>query len=194
MFWISKDTLHTEEMRIDFVTGCRQPIDFFAATIFLFGGLGGLWVAAYSYDMKYLYDEPALISFLPQGVTLMVYSIMFLFLSISWWLLIFWNVGSGYDLFDIKTRTVIFFRYGFPGKNRRIFTKVLFDDIQAIIVQSKVGDSKEGKYLRGGVLYIQTREQGAFALSPIDDYWDSSKVAQKAMELCRILRVPIEVF
>nr|YP_009127785.1 photosystem I assembly protein ycf4 [Robinia pseudoacacia]AHY33400.1 photosystem I assembly protein ycf4 [Robinia pseudoacacia]QJQ79295.1 photosystem I assembly protein Ycf4 [Robinia pseudoacacia]QWW33511.1 photosystem I assembly protein Ycf4 [Maackia amurensis]UWV18675.1 photosystem I assembly protein Ycf4 [Robinia pseudoacacia] len=200
MFWISKDTCHTEEIRVDFVTGCRKPIDFFSASISLFGSLGGLLVAASSYDgMNYLYFisyefDPGLISFLPQGATIMVYSTMFLFLSFSWWLLIFWNVGSGYDLFDKKTRTVLFFRYGFPGKNRRIFTKVLMDDIQAIIVQSKVGNSKDGKYLRGGVLYIQTREQGAFALTPIDDYWDPFKVAQKAGELCRFLRVPIEIF
>nr|UWV18833.1 photosystem I assembly protein Ycf4 [Hebestigma cubense var. cubense] len=209
MTWISEDTWDSEEVRIDFVTGCRKLSDFFWAFITLVGSLGALLVAASSYhEMNLLYFispelyfissefelDPGLISFLPQGATITVYATAFLFLSFYLWLTIYWNVGSGYDLFDKKKRIVYFFRYGFPGKNRCIFTRVLMDDIQALIVQSKIETKKDGKYLRGGVLYIQTREQRAFALTPIDDYWTPFQIVQKATELCRFLRVSIEIF
>ncbi|KAL9990228.1 Photosystem I assembly protein Ycf4 [Helianthus debilis subsp. tardiflorus] len=44
------------------------------------------------------------------------YGIAGLFISSYLWCTISWNVGSGYDRFDIKDGIVCIFRWGFPGK------------------------------------------------------------------------------
>nr|UWV18996.1 photosystem I assembly protein Ycf4 [Coronilla valentina subsp. glauca] len=200
MTWISEDTWQSEEVRIDFVTGCRKPRDFFWAFMTLLGSVGFLLVAASSYLHRNFLSfisaefDPELIRFLPQGATITVYGTAGLFVSLFLWLTIFWNVGSGYDLFDKKRGIVCIFRYGFPGKNRRIFIRVLMNDIQSFIIQSKMENKKEGRYLRSGVLYMQTREQGAIPLTPVVDSWNPPKIAQKAGDLSKLLRVPIEIF
>nr|YP_010555353.1 Ycf4 [Adinobotrys atropurpureus]UYR21991.1 Ycf4 [Adinobotrys atropurpureus] len=201
MTWESEHAWRSEDGWIDIVTGCRKPSDFFWASFILLGSLGVLLISASSYYGRNFLSfissefEPELVPFLPQGATITIYGTAGLFLSFSWWLLIFWNVGSGYDFFDKKNRMVCFFRYGFPGKNRRIFLRVRMDDIQSLIIQSKKETKKDSRYLSSGVLYMQTREQGAIPLTPIDDYYRTPrKVAQKALDLSIFLRVPMEIF
>jgi hypothetical protein len=41
-------------------------------------------------------------------------------LSIYWWFLIFWNVGGGFNEFNKKEGFIRIFRWGYPGKNRKI--------------------------------------------------------------------------
>ncbi|CAH8331347.1 unnamed protein product, partial [Eruca vesicaria subsp. sativa] len=62
-----------------------------------------------------------------------------------------WNVGSGYDLFDRKEGIVRIFRWGFPGKSRRIFLRFLIKDIQSIRIEVKEGVSARR------VLYMEIR-------------------------------------
>lgn len=204
--WRSQHAWRSEDGWIDFVKGCRKPSDLFWASFILLGSLGVLLISASSFYGRNFLSlissefEPELVPFLPQGVTMTIYGTAGLFLSFSWWLLIFWNVGSGYDFFDKKNGMVCFFRYGFPGKNRRIFLRVRMDDIQSLIIHSKIEtkkdsrSKKDSKY-RSGVLYMQTREQGAIPLTPIDDYYRTpAKVIQKAWDLSIFLRVPMEIF
>nr|QJQ75562.1 photosystem I assembly protein Ycf4 [Glycyrrhiza asymmetrica]QJQ78298.1 photosystem I assembly protein Ycf4 [Glycyrrhizopsis flavescens]QJQ79896.1 Ycf4 [Glycyrrhizopsis flavescens] len=199
MTWESEHAWRSEDAWIDIVTGSRKLSDFFWASFILLGSLGVLLISASSYYGRNLLSfissefEPELVPFLPQGATMTFYGTAGLFLSFSWWLLIFWNVGSGYDFFDKKNKMVCFFRYGFPGKNRRIFIRVRMDDIQSLIIQSQIETKKDSRY-RSGVLYMQTREQGAIPLTPIDDYYRTPrKVAQKAWDLSIFLRVPMEI-
>nr|YP_010432390.1 photosystem I assembly protein Ycf4 [Glycyrrhiza gontscharovii]QJQ78533.1 photosystem I assembly protein Ycf4 [Meristotropis bucharica]QJQ78761.1 photosystem I assembly protein Ycf4 [Meristotropis sp. LD-2020]QJQ78609.1 Ycf4 [Meristotropis bucharica]QJQ78685.1 photosystem I assembly protein Ycf4 [Meristotropis bucharica]USW05156.1 photosystem I assembly protein Ycf4 [Glycyrrhiza gontscharovii] len=199
MTWESEHVWRSEDAWIDIVTGSRKPSDFFWASFILLGSLGVLLISASGYYGRNLLSfissefEPELVPFLPQGATMTFYGTAGLFLSFSWWLLIFWNVGSGYDFFDKKNKMVCFFRYGFPGKNRRIFIRVRMDDIQSLIIQSQIETKKDSRY-RNGVLYMQTREQGAIPLTPIDDYYRTPrKVAQKAWDLSIFLRVPMEI-
>ncbi|KAH0849776.1 hypothetical protein HID58_096099, partial [Brassica napus] len=67
------------------------------------------------------------------------------------WCTILWNVGSGYDLFDRKEGIVRIFRWGFPGKSRRIFLRFLMKDIQSIRIEVKEGVSARR------VLYMEIR-------------------------------------
>uniref|UniRef100_A0A251S6Z7 Photosystem I assembly protein Ycf4 n=1 Tax=Helianthus annuus TaxID=4232 RepID=A0A251S6Z7_HELAN len=111
------------------------------------------------------------------------YGIAGLFISSYLWCTISWNVGSGYDRFDISI-----FHWGFPGKNRRVFLRFLIKDIQSVRIEVK-----EGIYA-WRVLYMDIRGQGAIPLTRTDENFTPREMEQKAAELAYFLRVPIEVF
>ncbi|EEF42580.1 Photosystem I assembly protein ycf4, putative [Ricinus communis] len=96
--------------------------------------------------------------------------------------------GSGYDRFDRKEGIVCIFRWGFPGKNRRIFLRFLMKDIQSIRIEVK-----EGIFARR-VLYMETKGRGSIPLTRTDENLTPREIEQKVAELAYFLRVPIEVF
>ena len=93
---------------------------------------------------------------------------------------------SGYDRFDRKEGIVCLFRWGFPGKNRRVFLRFLIKDIQSVRIEVK-----DGIYARR-VLYMEIRGQVAIPLTRTDENLTLCEVEQKAAELAYFLRVPIE--
>ncbi|KAK8563338.1 hypothetical protein V6N12_035487 [Hibiscus sabdariffa] len=97
-------------------------------------------------------------------------------------------LSSGYDRFDRQEGIVCIFRWGFPGKNHRIFLRFLMKDIQSIRIEVK-----EGIYARR-VLYMEIKGQGAIPLTRTDENLTPREIEQKAAELAYFLRVPIEVF
>ncbi|DAD49256.1 TPA_asm: hypothetical protein HUJ06_031998 [Nelumbo nucifera] len=111
------------------------------------------------------------ILFFPQGIVMSFYGIAGLFISSYLWCTISWNVGSGYDRFDRKEGIVCIFRWGFPGKNRRIFLRFLMRDI-----------------------HRSNRKAREPSLTRTDENLTPREIEQKAAELAYFLRVPIEVF
>nr|YP_009660760.1 photosystem I assembly protein ycf4 [Amphilophium gnaphalanthum]QCS40280.1 photosystem I assembly protein ycf4 [Amphilophium gnaphalanthum] len=198
MNWRSK------QLWLELITGARKLSNFFwALTVFL-GSLGFLLVGISSYlGTNLISFVPSLISFVPslisfvpsqpipffpQGIVMSFYGIAGLFISCYLWCTISWNVGSGYDRFDRKEGMVCIFRWGFPGKNRRIFLRFWLKDIQSVRIRVK-----EGLYARP-VLYIDIRGRGVFLLTRTDENLTSREIEQKAAELAFFLRVPIEIF
>nr|YP_010895696.1 photosystem I assembly protein Ycf4 [Chorispora sibirica]YP_010895778.1 Ycf4 [Chorispora songarica]WJZ19687.1 photosystem I assembly protein Ycf4 [Chorispora sibirica]WJZ19818.1 Ycf4 [Chorispora songarica] len=131
---------------------------------------------------------PPQIDFFPQGIVMSFYGIAGLFISCYLWCTILWHVGSGYNLFDRKTGRGLIFRWGFPGKSRRIFLRFLMKDIQSIRIKVKEGFSARR------VLYLKIRGQGTIPLIGTDENLTTREIEQKAAELADFLRVPIEVF
>ncbi|KAB2074847.1 hypothetical protein ES319_A07G178900v1, partial [Gossypium barbadense] len=156
----------SESIWIEFIVGSRKTSNFCWAFILFFGSLGFLLVGTSSY-----------LVFLPQGIVMSFYGITGLFISSYLWCTIFWNEGI-----------VCIFRWGFPGKNRRIFLRFLMKDIQSIRIEVK-----EGIYARR-VLYMEIKGQGAVPLTRTDENLTPREIEQKAAELAYFLRVPIEVF
>jgi hypothetical protein len=184
MNWRSK------QLWFELITGARKLSNFFwALTVFL-GSLGFLLVGTSSYLGKNLipFVPSQQIPFFPQGIVMSFYGIAGLFISSYLWCTISWNVGSGYDRFDRKEGIVCIFRWGFPGKNRRIFLRFCIKDIQSVRIRVK-----EGPYARH-VLYIDIRGRGVLLLTRTDENLTPREIEQKAVELAYFLRVPIEVF
>nr|YP_010743063.1 photosystem I assembly protein Ycf4 [Crateva religiosa]WES81923.1 photosystem I assembly protein Ycf4 [Crateva religiosa] len=180
----------SESIWIEFITGSRKTSNFCWAFILFLGSLGFLLVGTSSYlgrNLISLFPSQQII-FFPQGIVMSFYGIAGLFISCYLWCTILWNVGSGYDLFDRKEGIVRIFRWGFPGKSRRIFLRFLMKDIQSIRIEVK-----EGIYVRR-VLYMEIRGQGAIPLIRTDENLTTREIEQKAAELAYFLRVPIEVF
>nr|YP_009669081.1 photosystem I assembly protein Ycf4 [Guaiacum angustifolium]QCW94079.1 photosystem I assembly protein Ycf4 [Guaiacum angustifolium] len=183
-------SLRSECIWIELIGGSRKTSNFFWAFILFFGSLGFLLVGISSYLGRNLISSfpSQQILFFPQGIVMSFYGIAGLFISSYLWFTIWWNVGSGYDRFDRKQGLVCIFRWGFPGKNRRIFLRFLIKDIQSIRIEVQ-----EGVYARR-VLYMEIRGQGAIPLTHSDDNWTPREIEQKAAELAYFLRVPMEVF
>nr|YP_009769015.1 photosystem I assembly protein Ycf4 [Vatairea guianensis]QIS99633.1 photosystem I assembly protein Ycf4 [Vatairea guianensis]QVX30673.1 photosystem I assembly protein Ycf4 [Vatairea guianensis] len=180
----------SERIWIELRTGSRKTSNFCWAFILFLGSLGFLLVGTSSYlgrNLLSLFSSQQIL-FFPQGIVMSFYGIAGFFISSYLWCTISWNVGSGYDRFDRKEGIVCIFRWGFPGKNRRIFFRFLMKDIQSIRIEVK-----EGIYTRR-VLYMEIIGQGAIPLTRIDENLTSREIEQKAAELAYFLRVPIEVF
>nr|YP_010314504.1 photosystem I assembly protein Ycf4 [Cissus trifoliata]UNA64069.1 photosystem I assembly protein Ycf4 [Cissus trifoliata] len=182
----------SERIWIELITGSRKTSNFCWALILFLGSLGFLLVGTSSYlgrNLISLFPSQQII-FFPQGIVMSFYGIAGLFISSYLWCTISWNVGSGYDLFDRKEGIVCIFRWGFPGKNRRIFLRLLMKDIQSIRLAVK-----EDIYTRRIlILYMEIRGQGAIPLTRTDENLTPREIEQKAAELAYFLRVPIEVF
>nr|YP_011004061.1 photosystem I assembly factor II (synonym: Ycf4) [Crassula deltoidea]WPS93239.1 photosystem I assembly factor II (synonym: Ycf4) [Crassula deltoidea] len=180
----------SEHIWIELITGSRKTSNFFWACILFLGSVGFLLVGTSSYLGRNLislfpYQQ---ISFFPQGLVMAFYGSAGLFISSYLWCTISWNVGSGYDRFDRKEGIVCIFRWGFPGKNRRIFLQFLMKDIQSIRIEVKEGISARH------VLYMEIRGQGDIPLTRTDENLTPREIEQKAAELAYFLRVPIEIF
>nr|YP_010025604.1 photosystem I assembly protein Ycf4 [Dianthus chinensis]QOQ36094.1 photosystem I assembly protein Ycf4 [Dianthus chinensis] len=180
----------SERIWIELITGSRKISNFGWAFILLLGSLGFVSVGISSYlgrSFISLFSSQQIL-FFPQGIVMSFYGIAGLFISSYLWCTISLNVGSGYDFFDKKEGIVCIFRWGFPGKNRRICLRFLIKDIESIRIELK-----EGIYTRR-VLYLEIRGQGAIPLTRTDENMTPREIEQKAAELASFLRVPIEVF
>lgn len=178
----------SEHIWIELIRGSRKISNFCWAFILFLGSLGFLLVGISSYLGINRISFSQQIVFFPQGIVMSFYGISGLFISSYLWSTISWNVGSGYDRFDRREGIVCIFRWGFPGKNRRIFLRFLIKDIQSVRIEVK-----EGIYARR-VLYMDIRGQGSIPLTRTDENLTPREIEQKAAELAYFLRVPIEVF
>jgi len=175
---------------IELIAGSRKLSNFCWAFILFLGSLGFLLVGISSYFDRFfipLFPSQQIL-FFPQGIVMSFYGIAGLFISSYLWCTIAWNVGSGYDRFDIKEGIVCIFRWGFPGKNRRILLQFSMKDIQSIRMEVKE------VFFSRPILYIEIRGQGRIPLTRIDENFSLREIEQKAAELAYFLRVPIEVF
>nr|YP_009435679.1 photosystem I assembly factor II [Lobelia thermalis]ATG25681.1 photosystem I assembly factor II [Lobelia thermalis] len=181
----------SEHIWIERITGSRKTSNFCWTVILFLGSFGFLLVGTSSYlgpNWRSLFTFQQIV-FFPQGIVMSFYGIAGLFISSYLWCTISWNVGSGYDRFDRKEGRVCIFRWGFPGKNRRIFRRFLIKDIQSVRIEVK-----EGIYARRPGLYMEIRGQGILPLTRPDEDLTPWGIEQKAAELAYFLRVPIEVF
>nr|YP_009990010.1 photosystem I assembly protein Ycf4 [Euphorbia lathyris]QNN01625.1 photosystem I assembly protein Ycf4 [Euphorbia lathyris]QRN71446.1 photosystem I assembly protein Ycf4 [Euphorbia lathyris]UUL98523.1 photosystem I assembly protein Ycf4 [Euphorbia lathyris] len=180
----------SEHIWIELIAGSRKISNFGWAFILFLGSFGFLLVGISSYLGKSFISlfPSQQILFFPQGIVMSFYGIAGLFISCYLWCTILWNVGGGYDRFDREEGIVCFFRWGFPGKNRRILLRFLMKDIQSIRIEVK-----EGIYARR-IPYMEIRGRGTVPLTRTDENLTPQEIEQKVAELAYFLRVPIEVF
>ena len=66
------------------------------------------------------------------------------------WLTISWDVGAGYNEFNKDEGIMRIFRYGFPGKNRRVNLVSDLADVQAVRVEISEGANPRRVGVHGG--------------------------------------------
>ena len=137
----SSETQKPELIRRYIVVGSRRFSNYWWASVILLGGFGFLLTGISSYlnfNLLPFINEKNIL-FFPQGLVMCFYGILGLIFSCYLWLTIFWGVGGGFNEFNKRQGIVRIFRWGFPGKNRRIDLAYDIKDIEAIRVEIKEG-------------------------------------------------------
>lgn len=170
------------------VLGSRRLSNYFWATIVTMGATG-FFLASLSSYLKVnllLVSDPTELIFVPQGLVMGLYGAAGLLLALYLWLVILWDVGGGYNEFNRETGNIKIFRWGFPGKNRRIELDCKIQDVQSVRV-----DLKEGLNPRRA-LYLKVKGRRDIPLTRVGQPLSLSDLETQGAELARFLGVPLE--
>ncbi|WGV25722.1 photosystem I assembly protein Ycf4 [Halotia branconii] len=170
------------------VLGSRRFSNYWWATIVTFGATGFLLAGISSY-LKVnllLVTDPTQLIFVPQGLVMALYGSAGLLLALYLWLMILWDVGGGYNDFNRETGSIKIFRWGFPGKNRRIEIGSRTQDVQSVRI-----DIKEGLNPRRA-LYLRIKGRRDIPLTRVGQPLSLTELETNGAELARFLRVPLE--
>nr|AYQ94589.1 hypothetical chloroplast RF4 [Chlorosarcina stigmatica] len=189
---------NTNLIRRYIIVGERRFSNYWWAFTVLLGALGFLSTGISSYlgfnifsffsfaamDGGDTISQP--ISFFPQGLLMSFYGTLGFLLSLYWWVLIYWNVGGGFNEFNKKDGFIRIFRWGYPGKNRRIDLSYPLKDLEAIRVEFKQGlDSQR-------TIYVRLKGKREIPLTGVGQPLTLKEIEKQASELANFLQVSLE--
>ena len=123
------------------------------------------------------------IPFFPQGLVLAFYGFLGLSFSFHLWFQLYWKVGGGFNEFNKKDQYVRIFRWGRPGKNRRIDLKYTNDLIEAIKVELSPRPA----------LFLRIKGEKNIPLTRIGDFIPLEELEAQAAELTSFMQIPLEM-
>jgi hypothetical protein len=170
------------------IVGSRRFSNYWWAIVVSLGATGFFLAALSSYtkiDLLPVGDATGLV-FIPQGVAMGFYGVVGLLLALYLWLVILLDVGGGYNEFNKEAGMVQIFRWGFPGKNRRIEFGCRLQDIQAIRVEIKEGINPKR------AIYVRVKDRREVPLTSVGQPLSLSELENQGAELARFLGVPLE--
>jgi Ycf4 len=170
------------------IVGARRLSNYFWATIVSIGGVGFLLAGLSSYfQTNFLpFANPTELTFLPQGLVMGLYGSAAILLALYLWLSIAWNLGSGYNEFNKDDQQLRIFRWGFPGKNRKIELNCKLADVQAVKVALREGLNPKR------TLYLRVKGMRDIPLTRVGQPIALSDLENQAADLVRFLGVPLE--
>lgn len=170
------------------VPGARRLGNYVWGSLMCFGGIGFLVTGISSYfefPFFSLLKSPN-IQFFPQGLVMCFYGVLGLFLGGYIWLIIFWNLGEGFNEFNLNTGYVRIFRWGFPGKNRRIDLQYPIKEVQSIRVEIQEGINPKR------IIYLKLRGNREIPLTRTGQPLSIQQIETQAAELAKFLQVSLE--
>jgi hypothetical protein len=170
------------------VVGSRRLSNYWWASVVTIGGLGFLLAGLSSYLQINLlpFSDPTKLVFIPQGLVMGLYGAAALLLSLYLWLVILWDVGGGYNKFDLNESRVSIFRWGFPGKNRKIELDCKAADVKSIRVDVKEGINPKR------ALYLRVKGMRDIPLTRVGQPMTLDELETQGATLARFLGVPLE--
>lgn len=184
----STTTTTSDRVLYQRVLGSRRFSNYWWATVVSMGATGFLLAGLSSYLKVNLlpFAEPTELLFVPQGLVMGLYGVAGLLLALYLWLVVLLDLGGGYNEFNQETGLIKIFRWGFPGKNRRIEINCRTQDVQAVRV-----DLKEGLNPRRA-LYLRVKGRRDIPLTRVGQPLSVTEVENQGAELARFLKVPVE--
>lgn len=170
------------------INGARRLSNYIWGSLMSLGGAGFLLTGISSYFNFQLlpFLKLSSIQFFPQGLVMCFYGTLGLLLGLYIWFTIYLNLGQGFNEFNLEKGIVKIFRWGFPGKNRRIDLEYPIQEIQSIRLDIQTGlNPKRVIYLR----LIGNRE---IPLSRAGQPISIQEIENQAVELAKFLQVSIE--
>jgi Ycf4 len=170
------------------ILGSRRLSNYFWAVVVLLGSTGFLLAGISSYTQVNLlpFANPTKLLFIPQGVVMGFYGIAGILLSTYLWLSIIWDLGGGYNEFNKQTGEAKIFRWGFPGKNRRIELTCKLEDVQAVKASLRDGLNPRR------ALFLRVKGLREVPLTRVGQPMTLSELESQAATLVRFLGVPLE--
>lgn len=157
---------------------------------FLFTGISSYFTFSPSNTNLEILDASNLINstvpFFPQGLLMSFYGSLGVLLSLYWWFLIFWNVGAGFNEFNKKDGFIRVFRWGYPGKNRKIDLSYSLKDVEAIKVELKQGLDAQR------TIFLKLKGNREIPLTGIGQPLTLKDIEKQASELANFLQVSLE--
>jgi Ycf4 len=170
------------------VLGSRRFSNYWWASVVTAGATGFLLAGLSSYlkvNLLPVTDATQLV-FIPQGIVMGLYGIAGLLLSLYLWLAIIWDIGGGYNEFNRQTNKIKIFRWGFPGKNRKIEIDCSTQDVQSVRVEIKEGINPRR------ALYLRVKGRREIPLTRVGQPISLKDLEVTGAQLARFLGVPLE--
>ncbi|MBP5973664.1 photosystem I assembly protein Ycf4 [Brasilonema sp. CT11] len=170
------------------VLGSRRFSNYWWATVVSLGGTGFLLAGISSYLKINLLivSDPTQLAFVPQGLVMGLYGAAGSLLALYLWLTVLWNVGGGYNEFNRENGTITIFRWGYPGKNRRIQIDCSTEDVQSVRIQVKEGLNPRRE------LYLRVKGRRDIPLTRVGQPLSLQELEIQGAQLARFLSVPLE--
>jgi hypothetical protein len=176
-----------ESIRRYSIPGSRRFSNYWWAGVIFLGSFGFLLTGLSSYLsfnlLPLIHSENIL--FFPQGLVMCFYGVLGFIFSIYLGLTIFWSVGSGFNEFNKKDGLVRIFRWGFPGKNRRIDLSYALTDIEAIRVELQEGINPRR------TIYLRVKGNREIPITRIGQPMSLEEVETQAAELAKFLQIDL---
>ncbi|MDJ0800885.1 MAG: photosystem I assembly protein Ycf4 [Calothrix sp. MO_167.B12] len=181
-------TNKNEQVLYQKVLGSRRFSNYLWATVVSLGSLGFLLAGISSYLQKnlLLVTDPTQLVFVPQGLVMGLYGVAGSLLSLYLWLVILWDLGGGSNEFNRETGMIKIFRWGFPGKNRRIEIGCRTQDVQSIRIEIKEGLNPQR------TLYLKAKSRRDIPLTRVGQPMPLKDLETLAAQLAKFLNVPLE--
>ncbi|HIK06314.1 MAG TPA: photosystem I assembly protein Ycf4 [Trichormus sp. M33_DOE_039] len=170
------------------VLGSRRLSNYWWATVVTMGATGFLLAGLSSYlNVNLLIvTDPSQLVFIPQGLVMGLYGSAGLLLALYLWLAILWDLGGGYNDFNKETGYIKIFRWGFPGKNRRIEIDSRVQDAQSVRIEIQEGINPRR------ALYLRVKGRRDIPLTRVGQPLSLAELETQGAELARFLEVPLE--
>ena len=168
---------------------------FLGSTGFVLTGLSSFFVSNLITNAQTMPSFPFVnstdIVFFPQGLLMLLYGILGFILTIYWSLLIFWNVGGGFNEFNKKDGIIRIFRWGYPGKQRKLDFTYPLKDVEAIRVEFLQGSASLSLDQRR-TIYLCLKGKREIPLTGVGEPLSLKEIEKQASELANFLQVSLE--
>ena len=181
------------------ITGAQRVSNYWWASVISLGGISFLLTgfAAFLQTNLFVFNQSKNIAFFPQGLIMCFYGSLGLLFGVYLWCTIFWRVGNGFNEFNksevvpgsaqmSKGGVVRIFRWGLPGKNRRIDFIYKMQDVEGVRVELKEGVNPKR------VISLRVKGKGNIPLTRIGQPISLENIESEASELAQFLKVSLE--
>jgi Ycf4 len=170
------------------ILGSRRFSNYLWAVVMLLGATGFLLAGVSSYTQVNLlpFAHPTELLFIPQGIVMGFYGTAGILLALYLWLSIAWDLGGGYNEFNKETGAAKIFRWGFPGKHRRIELNFKLEDVQAVKASLREGLNPRRS------LFLRVKGMREIPLTRVGQPLTLAELENQAATLVRFLGVPLE--
>lgn len=168
------------------VEGTRNLGNYFWTFFILFGSILLFYLGFFR--SRTPFSVLNLIPFFPQGLIMSFYGFIGFMFSVYLGFNLLWNIGSGFNEFNKSQQIIRIFRWGFPGKSRRIDLYYEFSEIQSLRLERKSG------FFPIQNLYLQMKNKTEIPLFKLESITTYELFERQSADLAKFLNVTLSFF